>query len=218
MWARARLAAEQARAEAALRAAAENQLKLLESQLEPHMLFNTLANLRVLIALDANRAQAMLDHLIAFLRSTLHASRAGLHPLADEFARLADYLALMAVRMGPRLETAFDLPDDLRALPVPTLLLQPLVENSIKHGLEPKVEGGRIELRARREGDTLVLSVRDSGVGLNASAGTSGGSRFGLEQVRQRLATLYGSRAQLALESPAEGGTEVRLTLPCPTP
>jgi hypothetical protein len=93
-----RLASARAAAEAAQRQAAEHQLRLLQSQLEPHMLFNTLANLRVLIALDPPRAQAMLDRLIAFLRSTLQASRAGTHTLADEFARLDDYLGLMAVR------------------------------------------------------------------------------------------------------------------------
>jgi len=214
-WSRARLAASEARAQAALRAAAENQLKLIESQLEPHMLFNTLANLRVLIAIDAPRAQAMLDHLIAFLRATLDASRVGQHPLADEFARLADYLALMGVRMGPRLASSFDLPDSLRNVAVPPLLLQPLVENCIKHGLEPKVEGGRIELRARREGDSLVLTVSDDGVGLTAAPGGATSTRFGLEQVRRRLAALYGERAGLQLEPAAQGGTQVRITLPC---
>ncbi len=210
---RARLAASEARAQAALRAAAENRLKLLEAQLEPHMLFNTLANLRVLIALDAPRAQAMLDHLIAFLRATLDASRAGLHPLEAEFDRLADYLALMAVRMGPRLAVEFDLPVELRGVPVPPLLLQPLVENSIRHGLEPKIEGGRIVVRAVHDGAHLVLTVRDSGVGLGRQA-SAAGTRFGLEQVHQRLAALYGNAASLVLQACADGGTEARISLP----
>ena len=90
---------------------------------------------------------------------------AGQHALSAEFARIADYLALMKVRMGERLQTRLVLPDELASLPVPPLLLQPLVENSIRHGLEPKVEGGRIELEASREGDLLVLRVRDTGVG-----------------------------------------------------
>jgi LytS/YehU family sensor histidine kinase len=97
----------------------------------------------------------MLDHLIAFLRTTLAATRADRHPLATEFDALRDYLALMAVRMGPRLQVQLDLPDELRAAAVPPLLLQPLVENAIKHGLEPKVEGGRIEVVARRQGRHL---------------------------------------------------------------
>jgi LytS/YehU family sensor histidine kinase len=214
-WGRARLAATEAQAERAQRAAAENQLKLLESQLEPHMLFNTLANLRVLIALDPPRAQAMLDRLIAFLRATLSASRVGTHSLAAEFERLADYLALMQVRMGPRLAFAFDLPAELRELPVPPLLLQPLVENCIAHGLEPKVAGGRIDIAAARDDkDRLVLTVRDSGVGLGAAAPRPG-TRFGLVQVRERLAALYGGRAGFHLEPGADGtGTEARIVLP----
>ena len=213
MLARERLASSHARAEAAQRAAVEAQLRLLESQLEPHMLFNTLANLRVLIALDAPRAQAMLDHLIAFLRATLNASRAGMHPLSAEFERLSDYLALMTVRMGPRLAIALDLPAALRDTPVPPLLLQPLVENCIQHGLEPQVSGGRVEVSAAREGDRLVLRVRDNGVGL-AEPHNPTGTRFGLEQVRRRLAALYGPAATLALQAGAGGGTEACISFP----
>jgi signal transduction histidine kinase len=193
--------------------ATEARLKLLEAQLEPHMLFNTLANLRALIGVDPARAQAMLDRLIAFLRATLGASRAAQHPLAAEFERVADYLALMGVRLGPRLQVQVDLPDALRAQPVPPLLLQPLVENSIRHGIEPQVQGGRIEVAARREGDALVLSVRDTGAGLGA-AGATAGTRFGLQQVRERLAAQYGDRAALVLEAAPGGGTLARIALP----
>ncbi len=212
-----RLAGARAQAEAAQRRAAENQLRLLQSQLEPHMLFNTLANLRVLITLDPPRAQAMLDRLIAFLRGTLSASRSASHPLAAEFEHLADYLALMGIRMGVRLQVTLDLPDALRALPVPPLLLQPLVENSIKHGLEPQVDGGLVEVQARAAGGLLHLSVRDTGVGLSATpAAAAAGSGFGVEQVRQRLATLYGDRAQLSLASAPAGGTLATVTMPLP--
>jgi hypothetical protein len=212
-----RLSHARAQAQAAQRLAAENQLRLLQSQLEPHMLFNTLANLRVLIGMDPARAQAMLDHLIAFLRATLSASRNTLHPLSAEFAHLADYLALMAVRMGPRLRVQLNLPDDLATVPVPPLLLQPLVENCIKHGLEPQVDGGRIEVTARQVGDRLHLDVRDTGAGLSvAPAAAAGGTSFGLEQVRARLATLYGTRATLQLQAAtdAEGGTLAHIELP----
>jgi len=213
-YSRERIAASRAEAQASQRLAAETQLRLLESQLEPHMLFNTLANLRVLIALDPPRAQAMLDQLISFLRATLAASRAGQHALSAEFSRLADYLALMQVRMGSRLQTRLELPDALANVAVPPLLLQPLVENAIKHGLEPKVEGGRIVVEARQAGDDLVLQVRDTGLGLGAT--DRGGTSFGLAQVRERLATLYGARASLRLE-PAddpEGGALAVVTLP----
>lgn len=215
-YSRGRIAVMQTQAESALRAAAENQLRLLESQLEPHMLFNTLANLRVLIRLDPPRAEAMLDRLIAFLRATLVASQAGSHSLTTEFARIDDYLELMQVRMGPRLRSRLDLPPDLANLPVPPLLLQPLVENAIKHGLEPQVEGGRIDVTARRHGNVLLLTVRDTGVGLALSTAAADGTHFGMRQVRERLAALYGSDAALALApaGDADGGTVATVQLP----
>ncbi|MDQ6680661.1 MAG: histidine kinase, partial [Pseudomonadota bacterium] len=203
----------------AQRDASEAQLKLLESQLEPHMLFNTLANLRVLIGIDPPRAQAMLDQLIAFLRATLSASREPFHTLAAEFARVSDYLQLMQVRMGERLQTRLDLPDELAALPIPPLLLQPLVENAIKHGLEPHLGGGRIEVSARKVGNEIVLEVRDTGAGLAAVA-TGDGTRFGLDQVRQRLVTIYGAAAtfELAPAADAEGGVRATVRLPLNVP
>ncbi|HWP18256.1 MAG TPA: histidine kinase [Burkholderiaceae bacterium] len=214
-YSRERLAAAHAEMEAAQRLASETRLKLLEAQLEPHMLFNTLANLRALIALDPPRAQAMLDHLIAFLRATLAGSRGDWHPLAAEFARLGDYLALMQVRMGERLQYRFDLPAPLTEVPVPPLLLQPLVENAIKHGLEPHVAGGVLSVCARATGDRQIeLTVRDTGAGLAPGAG----SGFGLEQVRERLAAVYGAAAHLELaaaDDPA-GGTVARIVLPLP--
>jgi signal transduction histidine kinase len=211
-----RLAHERAAAEAARRSAAENQLKLLESQLEPHMLFNTLANLRVLIALDPPRAQQMLDRLIAFLRATLQASRSAMHSIQTEFDRIADYLELMQVRMGPRLQHTLDLPADLQTLPIPPLLLQPLVENSIRHGLEPQVQGGRIRISAAREGRLIRIEVEDDGCGLSSRAAASAahGSGFGLQQVRDRLQAAYGGDARLELQPGAGGGVVARVWLP----
>lgn len=189
----------------------EARLKLLETQLEPHMLFNTLANLRALIAVDPPRAQQMLDLMIAYLRATLDASRATTHPLQEEFGRLRDYLELMAIRMGPRLVFTLDLPSNLATTRVPALLLQPLVENSIQHGLEPKVQGGRVDVSARRDGPDLVLEVMDTGVG--AAAGSSAQGGFGLAQVRERLASLHGERASLSFERSA-AGARARIVLP----
>mgnify|MGYP001170187544 CR=1 FL=1 len=218
---RGRAAQQRAELAASERDATLAKLTLLQSQLEPHMLFNTLANLRVLIAVDPPRAQAMLDSLIAYLRATLSASRSSAHALAAEFERIDDYLALMAVRMGERLRSRLTLPEALRELAVPPLLLQPLVENAVKHGLETKVEGGRIEVSAQRDGALLHLTVRDTGVGLNFAAAASGAvaphaTAFGLSQVRERLHVLYGDRAALALEAAtdAEGGVLARITLP----
>jgi signal transduction histidine kinase len=206
------------------RQATEARLKLLESQLEPHMLFNTLANLRALIATDPPRAIHMLDRLNDFLRATLRASRSatgsGAHTLADEFARLADYLELMAVRMGPRLQVSMDLPDALKQHAVPPLLLQPLVENAIRHGLEPQVAGGRIVISARAAGSSLVLEVSDTGAGMLLDAATSTGSTgtgkegFGLAQVRERVASLPTGRGQVTVQSAVGCGTTVRIQLP----
>ena len=199
--------------------ATEARLKLLETQLEPHMLFNTLANLRVLIATDPERAQHMLDRMIGYLRATLAASRSIQHPLSAEFERLRDYLELMAVRMGPRMAYTLDLPDALRDVPVPPLLLQPLVENAIRHGLEPQVEGGHITVRASTRpgtsGPMLVIEVNDTGAGLPDTLPTPGpGQSFGLAQVRERLATLHGAEGTLDLIAASAGGTSASVVFP----
>lgn len=202
---RGRSLALQAQAEAAKAQAAESRLALLQSQLDPHMLFNTLANLRSLIASDPARATAMLDRLNDYLRATLSASRTTAHALSDEFARLADYLELMAVRMGSRLQYSLELPPELAQLAVPTLLLQPLVENSVRHGLEPLVEGGRIRVRACCSAGVLLLEVADSGKGLPTGAGPAAPHEgFGLSHVRERLATVYGDDAALVFDQDAD--------------
>lgn len=239
-YARSKAAALSAQVNAVERDAGEAKLKLLETQLEPHMLFNTLANLRALITLDPPRAVRMLDHLNSYLRATLSGSRTLAHPLAAEFDRLGDYLELMSVRMGPRLRYTLELAAELRDLPVPPLLLQPLVENAIRHGLEPKVEGGEISVRARRDGERLVIEVNDTGIGVEegfragagagigvgAAAGGGGAgadvgsvpfdprSGFGLAQVRERLATVYGERGTIRLMPATGGGTCALVTVP----
>ena len=152
----------------------------------------------------------MLDHMIAYLRATLNASRAATHSLQAEFDRLHDYLELMAIRMGPRLTFELDLPADLAQHPVPALLLQPLVENSIQHGLEPKVQGGRVKVSARRDGGQLLLEVSDTGVGPVVGDGKG----FGMTQVRERLAALYGDRASMDFAASDTGGARTVLRLP----
>jgi sensor histidine kinase YesM len=158
----------------------------------------------------------MLDHMNRYLRATLSGSRATTHPLADEFARLDDYLALMAVRMGPRLGCTLDLPEALRDVPVPPLLLQPLVENAIRHGLEPKVDGGHITVRAASSHGNLLLEVVDTGVGFDASVPppNAADSSFGLAQVRERVATAYEGRGRVELTSTPGRGTVIRIHLP----
>ncbi len=178
------------------------------------MLFNTLANLRALIGIDPPAAQRMVDRINDYLRATLNASRATAHPLADEFERLRDYLALMAIRLGPRLGHTLDLPADLRDLPVPPLILQPLVENAIRHGIEPRVAGGHIDVRAERRGALLRLTVADSGVGFDPAAVREG--RFGMAQVIERVASSSGGRGRVDVRSAPGQGCTVTLEWPLP--
>jgi len=206
-------AQEKARAELIERQALQAQLQMLQAQIEPHMLFNTLANLQGLIGFDPARAQLLLDHLILYLRATLTSSRAGSTTLGQEFALMEAYLGLMAIRMGTRLNYTLTLPDELRAVGVAPMLLQPLVENAIQHGLEPKIDGGHIHVSVARAGDQLQLTVSDTGLGLDQPGGGSGG-HVGLSNIRERLAALYGARATLSLENAAGGGALAQLTLP----
>jgi len=215
-WSHRRLA-EAAQAEAdARRATAEARLKLLQTQIEPHMLFNTLANLRELVTIDADRAQTMIDELIVYLRGTLAASRNALTTLGEEVAQLGAYLALMKVRMGARLAVEIDLPDALRDAPIPPMLLQPIVENAIRHGLEPKVGDGTIRITVSASDDRLRIDVRDDGVGLRGPFEPG----YGMTHVRERLQMLYGDAAGVTLEpnaSPA-GGVCARIVLPRSAP
>lgn len=208
------LAQASEQAERAQRAATEAQLQMLQAQLEPHMLFNTLANLRVLIGLDPAAAQSMLDTLIRFFRATLAASRSPTRPLADDFAALQDYIALMQIRMGERLRADFDLPADLAALPIPSMLLQPLVENAIKHGLEPQIAGGHLQVRAQTvrsdHGPQLRLTVQDDGSGCDPQRVGAG---YGTRHIAERLATRYGDNVQLR-QVPVNAGCCFQIDLP----
>jgi signal transduction histidine kinase len=202
-----------ARAETVERQALQAQLRLLQAQIEPHMLFNTLANLQGLIAIDPQQASRMLDQLIQYLRATLSVSRAETTTLDQEFAALEAYLGLMSVRMGARLVYRCSLPDALRSARLPTMLLQPIVENAIVHGLEPKVDGGTVTIEASQCDGRLEIAVRDTGLGLDHASPRQGGG-VGLATTRERLQVLYGARAGVELLPCAPQGTLARLTLP----
>jgi signal transduction histidine kinase len=206
---RQRIENEAAARGAAERLAAESQLRLLRAQLEPHMLFNTLANLRSLVESDPKLAQAMIDRIILYLRSALAASREEAVTLRQEFAQLSAYLEIMALRMGARLSCRFSLPEGLEDLPVPPMLLQPLVENAIKHGVEPKIGPSEIRIEARRNGAAVEIAVTDTGLGFQ---GDSQG--YGLAHVRQRLAAFYGGLAKLTLEPNAPEGVRATVRIP----
>jgi signal transduction histidine kinase len=200
------------RAETTQRQLAEAQLQRLQAQLEPHMLFNTLANLHALIETQPARAQDMLAHLIDYLRATLGASRSGQVTLAEEMKLVQDYLALMQIRMGARLQVQLELPAELHAMSWPPMLLQPLVENAIQHGLDPLPEGGLLRVTAHREGAHLCVQVQDHGVGLRHTQ--AGPQSFGLSCVRERLHTLHGDQASLSLSPGEPRGTVVTVRLP----
>jgi sensor histidine kinase YesM len=134
-----------------------------------------------------------------------------MHPLRQELARSHDYLSLMQLRMGPRLQFTLELPEPLAEQPVPSLLLQPLVENAIRHGLEPSVPGGSITVRASAAAGQLQIEVIDSGVGASNTREAAG---YGLPHVRERLQTLWGSAASLRFSHPDGGGTHVCLRWP----
>jgi signal transduction histidine kinase len=204
-----------AHAETVERQALQAQLRLMQAQIEPHMLFNTLANLRGLIAIDPERAGRMLDQLIQYLRATLSVSRAETTTLEQEFAALDAYLGLMSVRMGARLAYHCRLPDALRGVRLPTMLLQPLVENAVVHGLEPKVDGGMVTIEAAARGGQLEITVHDTGLGLDGNrAASRQGSGVGLATTRERLQVLYGARAGVELSAASPHGALARLTLP----
>jgi signal transduction histidine kinase len=196
------------------RRAAEARLQLLQGQMEPHFLFNTLANVQSLIDSDAPRAKAMLDAFVDYLRASVSRLRDGDGTLGDELAMAEAYLSLMRMRMGERLAYSVAADDALRTLPLPRLLLQPLVENAVMHGLEPKLDGGHVVLAARRDGRRLVLTVRDDGLGRAAPAARRAGSGVALDNLRERLQARYAGDAALTLDFPATGGAIATLTLP----
>lgn len=191
--------------------AAEAQLRLLQGQMEPHFLFNTLANLLTLIDADPHRARAMLEALTDYLRSTLAGLRHEHSTLGRELELAEAYLQLLQLRMDDRLRYTIDADDQARAAALPPLLLQPLVENAIQHGLEPKIEGGHLQITARIVGGELHVGVRDDGLGPHAAAGRGNG--VALANIRERLATLHGDAAALTVRA-LQPGTEAMLRLP----
>jgi len=187
------------------------QLRMLQAQIEPHFLFNTLANLSVLIRSDPARAERLLADLIAWLRATLQRTREAESTLGDEIELLRRYLDIVGLRFGDRLRVVFEVPDELLTRPFPLLLLQPLVENAITHGIEPKVGGGELRIAAVEENGRLRVRVSDTGAGLQESGSGTG---FGLENVRSRLHALYGEAASLDVRGNAGGGVIAAIEVP----
>jgi len=190
---------------------AQAQLQALRMQLQPHFLFNTLNAISALALSDPLQARLMIARLSDFLRLTLEERHAPQVPLARELEFLRCYLDIQQVRFRHRLNTEIDVADDTLAAAVPNLILQPLVENALRHGLLAKAEPGSLQVVGQRDGDELVLRVDDDGLGLSPD-GTSEG--IGLTNTRARLAMLFGGDARLELQRRDGGGTRVELRLP----
>jgi LytS/YehU family sensor histidine kinase len=183
---------------------------VLEAQIEPHFLFNTLANVKRLYEIDPANGARMLQNLKAYLAVALPQMRENASTLGREMAHVTAYLDIQKIRMGRRLAFAIDLPESLRDARMPALMLLTLVENAIKHGLNPLREGGAITIRAARQGDRLQVAISDTGRGF---VQTSGGGT-GLANIRARLTALYGNRASLALAQNAPHGITATIEIP----
>ncbi len=189
----------------------EARLSALQAQIEPHFLFNTLANVKRLYETAPARGREMLSSLINYLRAALPSMREPGSTLQREIDLVRSFLTILQMRMGERLAFSIDAPSELAAARVPPMVLPTLVENAIKHGLQPLPEGGRIDIRARREGSqAMVIEVSDNGAGFSASSG----SGVGLANTRSRLSALYGPEASLSLAIGAPRGVVATVRLP----
>ena len=198
------------------RQAQEAQLRLLQAQIEPHFLFNTLANVQSLMDHDLPKAKQMLGSFTDYLRASLGNMRSEHSTVGQELELALRYLQLLQGRMEDRLRFEITADEAARAQPLPPLLLQPLVENAVMHGLEPSIEGGTVQVRARLQGGTLRLEVQDDGLGLNAPPrpGARRGNGLALNNIRERLQARFGPEARLELQTATPQGTLARITIP----
>ena len=212
-------AAEIAESEALKRQVVEARMAAMQAQVEPHFLFNTLASIDHLIETDAGRASKMQKNLIALLRASMptmrEANAQGTRDLGRELEVIRPYLEILKVRMEERLQTDVRVPDGLLSADFPPMMLQSLVENAIKHGLEPKPEGGKLTLSAEIVHGKLAVTVADTGLGFGKAP--TAGTGIGLNNIRERLQLLYGGKASLAVAENPGGGTAVTITVPYTT-
>jgi len=192
--------------------AMESELKLMQAQIEPHFLFNTLASVQFLTETDPPEATRLLGHLLSYLRAALPKMRSTSATLGQEIEFAEAYLNILKMRMGSRLDFGIDVPDSLRMHPFPPVLLISVVENAVTHGLEPLAAGGHITIAARREHDVLRVTVTDTGMGL--SAVSHPGRGVGLINVRERLTALFGARGRFSLEEAQPRGARATIEIP----
>ncbi len=212
-------ATETAEAEALKRQVVEARMAAMQAQVEPHFLFNTLASIDHLIETDPARASQMQKNLIALLRASMPTMReangdgmSGVRDLGRELAVIRPYLEILKVRMEERLATDIQVPDGLLSAEFPPMMIQTLVENAIKHGLEPKAEGGQLQLKAEIVHGRLQVTVADTGLGFGKAA--TAGTGVGLANIRERLQLLYGPKASLTVAANQPSGTVVTITVP----
>lgn len=191
----------------------DSRLRLLQAQVEPHFLFNTLANIRELVESGSPQASHVLEHLITYLRAAVPRLHAGSNTLAQEFELARAYLEVMRMRMPDRLQYTLDLDEAACGIECPPMLLLTLVENAVRHGIDPAVRGGHIEVRAARTGQGLMLLVIDTGVGLQADAISPG---TGLANLRERLRLAFGDEAELRLAPQLPHGLRACVSWPLP--
>ena len=204
-------ATKRAETEQLERTVLEARMEALQAQIEPHFLFNTLASIDQLIQTDPPRASKMQQSLIRYLRSAMPQMREGSRPTLGQQVNLCSaFLEIMAVRMEGRLQPVVNVPEGLKSAVFPSMMLQTLVENAIKHGLEPKAEGGRLEISAEIADGQLAVHVLDTGIGFMPKR--EGG--VGLANVRERLKALYNGRAELIISVPPAGGTCATIKVP----
>jgi len=190
--------------------ALEANLKLLQAQIEPHFLFNTLSNILSLIDTDRDKGKAMLMDLMQYLRTSLSRTRHDLTTLGQEVELIRAYLNILKIRMGERLDFNIEIPEAILERPFPPMLLQPLVENAVKHGLDPKIEGGEILIKAHEEDGLIRIEVRDTGLGVTSDF--EGG--VGMGNVRERLQLLYGEKGRLIIEENQPAGVRAVIEVP----
>lgn len=212
-----RTAEDAAGREAMERQLVQARLQVLQAQVEPHFLFNTLAAVDYLIETDPARASQMQKALITYLRGALPQMREESSTLGREMRLIRSYLELIKMRIEDRLEVQYDVPPDLDGAEFPPMMLQSLVENAIKHGIEPKPEGGKVIVASRVSKGQLIVEVRDTGIGimdLDRLEAPTSGTGIGLQNIRERLSVLYSGRGHLSLMSDSHSGTTVRISIP----
>ncbi len=188
----------------------ESRLKLLQAQIEPHFLFNTLTSIVALDETDSESAKRMQLNFIQYLEASLVRTRSGKTTVRGEADGIRAYLELFKIRMGRRLGYSIDVEEETRNAPFPSMLIQPIVENAVKHGLEPKIDGGDISITVKKRGDRLRWEIADTGLGMSEEAVPG----VGLSNIIERLDYIYGDKGQLILEENSPRGLKVIIEAP----